>query len=111
MGGTANLTFETLSAGQRHTCGIARTKRLFCWGDNRVGQLGDGTTTQRVVPVRVDVNASFVSVSAGGSHTCGVTETGITYCWGANESGQLGDGTVQQRNRPVTPGQAATGGP
>ena len=111
MGANANLTFETLSAGERHTCGIARTKRLYCWGDNRFGQLGDGTTTQRVVPVRVGVDASFVAVSAGGSHTCGVTDSGITYCWGANESGQLGDGTVQQRSRPVTPGQTATGGP
>jgi len=111
MGGNAALTFETLSAGQRHTCAIARTKRLYCWGDNRFGQLGDGTTTQRVVPVRVNANASFVEVSAGGSHTCGVTDSGITYCWGANESGQLGDGTVQQRSRPVTPGQTATGGP
>jgi serine/threonine-protein kinase len=109
MGGRQPLAFQMLSAGESHTCGVATTGRLYCWGDNRFGQLGDGTTTQRVVPVRVDVDESIEEVSAGWHHTCAVAVSGVTYCWGANDHGQLGDGTVEHRLLPVTPGRPAAG--
>lgn len=108
MGGNRPLAFESLSAGATHTCGITNTKRLYCWGDNRFGQLGDGTTTPRVVPVRVPGD-DFVSVSTGRVHTCALTASGQARCWGANDGGQLGDGTSENRPRPVTPGQVGGG--
>jgi alpha-tubulin suppressor-like RCC1 family protein len=104
MGGRQTLAFQMLSAGESHTCGVARTGRVFCWGDNRFGQLGDGSTTQRVVPVPVDIDESIEVVSVGWQHTCAVGESGVTYCWGANNHGQLGDGTLEHRSLPVTPG-------
>jgi alpha-tubulin suppressor-like RCC1 family protein len=36
-----------------HTCGLTRDNEAYCWGDNEFGRLGDGTTTQRLAPVRV----------------------------------------------------------
>jgi alpha-tubulin suppressor-like RCC1 family protein len=103
----AALTFEMVSAGENHTCGVTKTQRVYCWGDNRFGQIGDGTTDGRVVPVRVGVDAAFVSVSAGRAPPCAVSASGDTWCWGANGGGQLGDGTSTNRTTPVTPGEIA----
>jgi alpha-tubulin suppressor-like RCC1 family protein len=36
-----------------HTCGITTGNKIYCWGDNAFGQLGDGTTTRRLSPVKV----------------------------------------------------------
>src|SRR5687768_4472971 len=48
------LAFRQVSAGPlRHTCGVTTDDRAYCWGINDNGQLGDGTTTQRLTPVPV----------------------------------------------------------
>jgi alpha-tubulin suppressor-like RCC1 family protein len=77
-----------------------------CWGANAAGQLGDGTTTQRSVPVKVKVSATtqlsgVTAVAAGGSSACAVLTSGAVRCWGANTDGQLGDGTTTSRRMPV----------
>ena len=73
-----------------------------CWGDNEYGQLGDGTTTDRLTPVEVSGPTSDVMmVAAGKYHTCAVTNVGGVKCWGKNDNGQLGDGTTTQRLTPV----------
>jgi alpha-tubulin suppressor-like RCC1 family protein len=45
------LSFQSLSAGGGHTCGLTTTGAAHCWGDNRDGQLGDGLTSYRTSPV------------------------------------------------------------
>src|SRR5207245_874294 len=69
------------------------------------GQLGDGTSTQRLSPVLVAGGLTFAAVTAGrgegDTHTCGVTPGGAASCWGANAYGQLGDGTMTERLTPV----------
>jgi len=47
------LSFRSLTGGQHHTCGLTTGGIAYCWGLNDHGQLGDGTTRSRVVPVRV----------------------------------------------------------
>ena len=42
-----------MSAGDSHTCGLTDAGAAYCWGSNRFGNLGDGTTTQRLLPVVV----------------------------------------------------------
>jgi alpha-tubulin suppressor-like RCC1 family protein len=91
-----------LDAGSEHTCSLAITGGVYCWGANLSGQIGDGTTTDRLTPVRVSgLSSGFADVAAGGSHSCALTTAGAVLCWGFNTSGQLGDGTVNQRNTPV----------
>jgi alpha-tubulin suppressor-like RCC1 family protein len=87
-------TFLSISAGYRHSCGIAADGTGWCWGDNAFGQLGDGTQSPSEAPVQVAGGHSFTSISAGGDHSCGVTTSGAAFCWGSDAAGQLGIGSI-----------------
>ncbi len=91
------------AAGNFHTCALDPDDRAYCWGANNEGQLGDGTNTQRLLPVAVSGGFRFDRINTGvvGSHTCGVTAAGAAYCWGKNSSGELGDGSTTNRKVPV----------
>ncbi|MFM9890174.1 MAG: RCC1 domain-containing protein [Rickettsiales bacterium] len=76
------------------TCALTPAGAAYCWGDNSNGAIGDGTTTQRLVPTAVSGGLLFTQISSSGSGTCGLTAAGVAYCWGANFSGRVGDGTT-----------------
>jgi len=97
-----DAAFASLSAGLLHTCGVTVTDHLYCWGWNRDGEVGDGSQSDRVFPMRVSDRLSFRTVSAGGGHSCAVTTAGVPYCWGLNLTGQLGDGSTTSRLTPTT---------
>lgn len=101
MNATQAPAFIQLSAGNQHTCGVATDNRAYCWGWNSDGQLGDGTTTNRLTPVAIGGTLRFRQVSASFASTCGVTTDFRAYCWGTNDIGQLGDGSNSQRLVPV----------
>ncbi len=105
-------TVSSVSAGGNHSCAVA-DGRAFCWGANSSGQLGDGTSTQRVVPVAVDTSAHLMgravsAISAGGNHSCAVAD-GRAFCWGLGTSGQLGNGAVATSATPVPVSGLGTG--
>src|SRR5665648_515727 len=76
----------------------------YAWGSHESGQLGDGTTTDRLAPVRVGTDTHWASVEAGVDHTVAVKTDGTLWSWGTNEFGQLGDGTTTDRSTPVRVG-------
>jgi alpha-tubulin suppressor-like RCC1 family protein len=78
-------------AGGSHTCAIRVDGSLWCWGDNRFGQLGTGDTDVRLAPVAVEALGTTVAAAySGGAHTCAVKVDGSVWCWGSNQYGQLG---------------------
>lgn len=97
-----NIAFASISSGDNHTCGVALSPKgaAYCWGQNFLGQIGDGSKTDRFAPVLVSGGINFFSVSAGNGFTCGLAVDGSAYCWGAG-SAALGNGSYQQTSVPV----------
>ncbi len=91
---------SALGASPDFTCALV-ADTVQCWGDNSVGQLGDGTTTSRLAPVTVKGLPHVQTVAVGGFHACALTDAGTVWCWGDNSTGQLGDGTTTNRSSPV----------
>jgi alpha-tubulin suppressor-like RCC1 family protein len=98
------LTFASVDAGDRHSCGILVDRRVFCWGLNSYGAAGNGSNfdVDQLAPVALALGRAFVSVSAGAGYVCGVTTDAAGYCWGLDDVGQLGDGGFDEiLNKPL----------
>ncbi len=77
------------------------------WGYNGNGQLGDGTTTNRLNPTRIGNATTWKTASAGAFHTLALRTDGTLWSWGFNLGGALGDGTTTSHSAPVQVGTAA----
>ena len=91
--------FQTVSVGLRHSMAIKADGSLWAWGDNNRGQLGDGTTEDRTIPVKVMDDAA--SVSAGTNYTAAIKTDGSLWAWGTNSAGQLGTGEMDSDVHPI----------
>jgi alpha-tubulin suppressor-like RCC1 family protein len=106
---TGGLSFRQVHAGRSsraggaHSCGVTTDNRAYCWGANGEGQLGDGSTIQRLKPVAVAGGLQFNGISPGADHTCGVTTGSSAYCWGWKYYGQLGDGSERGDGARLSP--------
>ena len=84
-----------------HSLAVALDGSAWAWGWNGFGQLGDGTTAERHLPVRVAGTAVFQSVTGGAFHSAGVDLAGTVRAWGWNGLGQLCDGTTVDHHVPA----------
>ena len=83
-----------LATSGLHGCALLTGGTVRCWGANDHGQLGDGTKTDRPVPVKVvGLKKGVVALAVGAFYSCAVTRAGSIQCWGGNGVGELGDGT------------------
>ena len=91
-----------VAAGGVNTCVLSADGGVKCWGENTVGQVGDGTVSPgRLTPVDVVGLESEVTAVTTTSRSCALTTDGALKCWGDNGYGQLGDGTTTNRSTPV----------
>ena len=94
-----------VSAGGAHACAYTDDGVVWCWGDNRSGQLGTGDQESHPRPVKVDPSGfgqvKTNEVLAGGTHTCALRDDNSLWCWGGNRFGQLGTGDTFPRTVPV----------
>ncbi|MCX6854846.1 MAG: S8 family serine peptidase [Verrucomicrobia bacterium] len=84
-----------------HCLAVNTDGTVRAWGRNHLGQLGDGSTTNRARPVTVSGLTGIVAVAAGGAHSLALKNDGTVWAWGNNHYAQLGDGTVANRTLPV----------
>lgn len=99
------VAITQIAAGSDHSLAIASDGRVFGWGLNFFGQVGDGSDAIQV-PTPVEVllpdGVEVTSVSGGRIHSLAVTSTGSVLAWGENTGGQLGNGTGEDSSTPVT---------
>jgi alpha-tubulin suppressor-like RCC1 family protein len=90
-------TWSAIALGGDHSCGLRTTGRLYCWGDDDNGQLGNNAAmADTSTPVLVAGGfTDWTNVTAGLDHTCARREVGRLYCWGSDGSGRLGDGGAE----------------
>jgi alpha-tubulin suppressor-like RCC1 family protein len=94
--------YASVGTGNYSSCAVRSDHVAFCWGYNGNGQLGDGSTTDSLVPIQVNPpEADFVSVASNGTANCGLKADGAVWCWGYGSQGQLG--TTNQDTNHVLP--------
>lgn len=101
----ANLTSGVVAVqpGGFHTCAMDQFGAVTCWGVASGGRLGDGTTSDKLIPTPVMGLGPGIAaaISAGGSGGCALTRGGEVRCWGENVHGEVGDGTKAPRLAPT----------
>lgn len=100
-------TISSVTLGKMHAIAVTSENRIFTWGDNGYGQLGDETTTDKHEPT--DITSQFsliqgeviIEVSLGSSHSSAITSEGRIFTWGSNSNGKLGNGTSENSSKPI----------
>jgi hypothetical protein len=100
---SSSTVFTQIVAGGfiGHSCALTSAGAAWCWGDNEVGAIGDGTNDDRETPAAVTGGLVFRAITAGLRHSCGITVAGAVYCWGSNGAGQLGTNSTTSRSAPT----------
>lgn len=96
-------TFCKIDAGTYYTLAITNTGRVWGWGYNNFGMLGDTTVTRRDTPVALSGTVkTFCQISAGDSHSLAIDKNGRAWAWGLGANGRLGDNTTVSKRTPVS---------
>ena len=96
-----------IAAGQGHSLALTDDGRVYTWGRNDTGQLGNNATTDAMLPVAVTVtgtpmnNKTIIEIASGARHSLAIDSSGKVYAWGHNSSGQLGNNSTVNALTPV----------
>jgi len=90
-----------LAAGRYSGYAVAADGTPWAWGYNAYGQLGDGTTTNRTYPVRINGLTQVAALAGGSVNGYALRQDGTVWAWGYNTYGQLGNGTTTNSRLPV----------
>ncbi|MFO0593522.1 MAG: hypothetical protein U0441_38630 [Polyangiaceae bacterium] len=101
-GDPASCTMSFLSAGSAHTVARKSDGTVWSWGNDVLGQLGDGGpfTGFSATPVQAIGLGGVTAVATNVYHTVALKSDGTVWDWGYNLTGQIGDGTTTDRDAP-----------
>jgi alpha-tubulin suppressor-like RCC1 family protein len=98
----------SVAAGGYHMIALTSQGKLYAWGHNSQGQLGNNDTsgTNQVIPVPVNMTGALLgkivtTMTAGGNFSIALTSDGGLYSWGVNNAGELGNGDTTNRYNPT----------
>jgi len=94
-------SWEKISLGTDHSCGIKNNSNLWCWGDNTHSQLGDGTTAASSIPKQIGAASNWSEISLGDQFSCAIDADSSLWCWGSNDRNQVGDGDTTDVSIPT----------
>ncbi|MEI8335770.1 MAG: hypothetical protein WCG37_02765 [Actinomycetes bacterium] len=95
-------TAITASSNTNLRCGLMNSGKIWCWGSNDVGQLGNGGSPDAAWHfVHPDIQGSAKAITAGGGHACALLDTNEITCWGSNDSGAVGNGSSDNQLLPA----------
>ena len=102
----SNKTIVEIASGARHSLAIDSSGKVYAWGHNGSGQLGNNSTVNALTPVAVQAPADKNIIQVSGSGWLGASSSalasdGTVYSWGRGFDGQLGDGTNNDSSVPV----------
>ena len=102
----SNKTIVEIASGARHSLAIDSSGKVYAWGHNGSGQLGNNLTVNALTPVAVQAPADKNIIQVSGSGWLGASSSalasdGTVYSWGRGFDGQLGDGTNNDSSVPV----------
>lgn len=95
-------TISNFALGFVATCALLTSGGVECWGDNGIGELGDGTYNSSLIPRPVKGITNAISLAIGQWWGCAVLASGRVKCWGDGSDGELGNGTYGRSNVPVS---------
>jgi alpha-tubulin suppressor-like RCC1 family protein len=97
----AATKYASIGSGFLHTCALTTDGDVYCWGNNEVGQLGQGNVGDpALLPLKVPGLGKVSQLTVGATHNCALSQ-GKAYCWGQNGNGKLGSGSDAQGNSPT----------
>ena len=95
-------SWVAIACGDDHSIGLDKNGKLWTWGLNAEGQLGDNTTNSKSSPVQtISLGTTWRNVYAGYKNLAGIKSDGTIWIWGDNSQGQLGDNTTASKSSPV----------
>ena len=94
-------TFCKISAAYDNMLAIDKYGKIWAWGYNSVGQIGDGTTNCAKTPVRTLGDRTFCKISGGGLFSFAIDKNGKIWGWGLNNEYNLGNLTLVSSRSPV----------
>lgn len=99
----ADKTFCEINTGGGFSNGIDKNGKVWSWGVNTNGFLGDNSTTAKYTPINLlGANKTFCKIASGPNWTLAIAKNGRLWAWGINTNGRLGDNSTTSRLTPVS---------